>query len=257
LFIDDYMIDKKLAIITIHDVYPLYSEKIQKISDELNKLNIKYNLSIVPYYNKKYSLKDNAAFCDQVSSSLLLQSGNNNNNNNNNNVELTLHGLYHEVDGKLEDFDTESKEEERKEIQQGLDILSSCKLPRPSTFIPPAWHLSRQAIEALKDMNFNISESMTELDFIQVGKKYLLQPVMNWDEYGNKDKNKKMLNQNKQMFYARFFNVDGKTYGLFRIAIHPPHDPDEALSDQIEMIKYLKEKESYQFIKYQDLLSLE
>ena len=244
------MIDKKLAIITIHDVYPLYSEKIRKISDELNKLNIKYNLSIVPYYNKKYNLKDNAAFCDQVFS--LLQSGNNNNNN----VELTLHGLYHEVDGKLEDFDTESKEEEKEEIQQGLDILSSCKLPRPSTFIPPAWHLSRQAIEALKELNFNISESMTELDFIQVGKKYLLQPVMNWDEYGNKDKNKEMLNQNKQMFYARFFNVDGKTYGLFRIAIHPPHDPDEALADQIEMIKYLKEKESYQFIKYQDLLSL-
>jgi predicted deacetylase len=111
----------------------------------------------VPYYNKKYNLKDNAAFCDQVFS--LLQSGNNNNNN----VELTLHGLYHEVDGKLEDFDTESKEEEKEEIQQGLDILSSCKLPRPSTFIPPAWHLSRQAIEALKDMNLNISEPMTEL----------------------------------------------------------------------------------------------
>ena len=144
------MIDKKLAIITIHDVYPLYLEKIRRISDELNKLKIKYSLSIVPYYNKKYNLKDNAAFCDQISS--LLQSGNNNNN-----VELTLHGLYHEVDGKLEDFDTESKEEERKEIEQGLDILSSCKLPRPSTFIPPAWHLSRQAIEALKELNFNIS----------------------------------------------------------------------------------------------------
>ena len=82
------MIDKKLAIITIHDVYPLYLEKIRRISDELNKLKIKYSLSIVPYYNKKYNLKDNAAFCDQVSSSSLLQLGNNNNN-----VELTLHGL--------------------------------------------------------------------------------------------------------------------------------------------------------------------
>ncbi len=58
------------------------------------------------------------------------------------------------------------------------------------------------------------------------------------------------------MFYNRLFNVDGKTYGLFRIAIHPPHDPDEALVDQLEMIKHLKEKQSYEFMKYSDLLSL-
>jgi hypothetical protein len=59
------------------------------------------------------------------------------------------------------------------------------------------------------------------------------------------------------MFYNRLFDVDGKTNGLFRMAIHPPHDSDEALADQIEMIKYLKEKESYEFIKYSNLLELE
>jgi hypothetical protein len=41
------------------------------------------------------------------------------------------------------------------------------------------------------------------------------------------------------------------------MAIHPPYDPDEALADQIEMIKYLKEKESYELIKYSNLLGLE
>jgi predicted deacetylase len=88
------MIDRKIAIITIHDVNPSCSEKILKTSYELNKLKIKYNLSIVPYYRKKYNLKDCVAFCDKVSS--LLQSGN---------VELTLHGLYHQTDGKFDDFD--------------------------------------------------------------------------------------------------------------------------------------------------------
>jgi hypothetical protein len=80
---------------------------------------------------------------------------------------------------------------------------------------------------------------------------------MNWDQQGDKEKNKQTLEQNKQMFYNRLFNVGSKTYGLFRIAIHPPHDPDEALVDQLEMIKHLKEKESYEFMKYSDLLSLE
>ena len=240
------MIDQKVAIITIHDVNPSHSDKILETSYELNKLKIKYNLSIVPYYRKRYNLKDYVVFCDQISS--LLRTGN---------VELTLHGLYHQTDGKFEDFDTGSKEEEKIEIQKGLEILLSAKLPRPSMFIPPGWQLSRQCIEALKELNFRMSESMTDLEFIQKGKKYLLHPVMNWDQQGDKEKNKQTLEENKQMFYNRIFNVNGKTNGLFRMAIHPPYDPDEALIDQIEMIEYLKEKEGYELIKYSDLLRLD
>ncbi|MGC2427966.1 MAG: hypothetical protein WA421_13095 [Nitrososphaeraceae archaeon] len=41
------------------------------------------------------------------------------------------------------------------------------------------------------------------------------------------------------------------------MAIHPPYDPDGALEDQIEMIKYLKEREGYKFVKYLDLLNLD
>jgi predicted deacetylase len=240
------MIDQKLAIITIHDVNPSNSEEILKTSSELNNLKIKYNLSVVPYYRKKYNLKDYDDFCDQISS--LLQSGN---------VELNLHGLYHQTDGKFDDFDTGSKEQEKEEIQKGLDILLAAKLPRPSMFIPPAWHLSRQCIEALKELNFRISESMTDLEFIQKGKKYILHPVMNWDQQGDKEKNKQTVEQNKQLFYNRLFNVNGKTNGLFRMAIHPPYDPDGALEDQIEMIKYVKEKEGYELIKYSELLRLD
>ena len=240
------MIDQKLAIITIHDVNPSHSEEILKTSSELNNLKIKYNLSVVPYYRKKYNLKDYDDFCDQISS--LLQSGN---------VELNLHGLYHQTDGKFDDFDTGSKEEEKEEIQKGLDILLAAKLPRPSMFIPPAWHLSRQCIEALKELNFRISESMTDLEFIQKRKKYILHPVMNWDQQGDKEKNKQTVEQNKQLFYNRLFNVNGKTNGLFRMAIHPPYDPDGALEDQIEMIKYVKEKEGYELIKYSELLRLD
>ena len=239
------MIEQKLALITIHDVDPFHSEQVLRTCYELDKLKIMYNLSIVPYYNKKHRLEDNMDFFKQIYS--LLKYGN---------IELTLHGLYHEVDGKIEDFDTESKEEEKKEIQEGLEILSAVNLPRPSMFIPPAWHLSRQCIEALKELNFSMSESMTYIEFIQKGKKYLLHPVMNWDQQGDKERNKQTVQQNKEMFYKRIFNVDGETNGLYRMAIHPPHDPDGALQDQVEMIKYLKEKEGYELIKYSDLLNI-
>ena len=78
------------------------------------------------------------------------------------------------------------------------------------------------------------------------------------DKSGDKEKNKETLNQNKKEFYyTHLFNMDGESYGLFRMAIHPPHDPNEPLADQIEMIKFLKEKEDYKFVNYSDLLKIE
>jgi hypothetical protein len=139
----------------------------------------------------------------------------------------------------------------------GYSNNNNNKLPRPSTFIPPAWHLSHQCIEALKELNFTLSESITDIEFIQSGKKYILHPVMNWDQQGDKQKNRPTLKKNKDMFYKRLFNLDGNTNGLFRMAIHPPYDPDEALADQIEMIKHLKEREAYKIIKYSELLGLD
>ena len=239
------MIDQKLSLVTIHDVNPSCSEKLQKITDELNKLEIKYNLSLVPNYQYGNNLIDNPAFCEQISK--LLQSGK---------VELTLHGYYHELEGKIEDYDSESKEEEKIDLKKGLDILTSVKLPKPFTFIPPSWFLSRQAIEALKYFEFEIAEANSDLEFIKRGKKYIISPVMNWDKQGDKEKNKQSLSLNKKEFYDHLFNIGGESYGLFRMAIHPPHDPDEALSDQIEMIKYLNETEGYQFINYRDLLNM-
>ena len=45
---------------------------------------------------------------------------------------------------------------------------------------------------------------MTDLEFIQKGRKYLLHPVMNWDQQGHKEKNKQTLEQNKQMFITDY-----------------------------------------------------
>jgi hypothetical protein len=80
---------------------------------------------------------------------------------------------------------------------------------------------------------------------------------MNWDQQGDKEKKNQTLRQNKEMFYNRLFNVNGKTNGQYRMAIHPPHDPAGALQDQVEMLKYIKEKEGYDLIKYSDLTRIE
>lgn len=240
------ILKRKIAILTIHDVNPSCSAKFKKVTEALNSLKIKYNLSVVPNYDKKYSLKNYPDFCKQIST--LLQSTP---------VELTLHGLYHQYGGTIEDYDSESKEEEVKDIKEGLDILKTSGLPRPATFIPPAWYLGRQAIGALVDQNFEIAESRSSLEFVKNSKKYLCSPVMNWDTSGNKEKNRVTLKQNNIEIYQHLFNNGVESYGLFRMAIHPPYDPDEALSDQIEMIRYLKEKQHFTFVNYLDLLKMD
>src|SRR5919108_2487508 len=42
-----------LAIVTIHDACPRFSTKIFHFADELEKLKIKYNIALVPFYKEK------------------------------------------------------------------------------------------------------------------------------------------------------------------------------------------------------------
>ena len=105
----------------------------------------------------------------------------------------------------------------------------------------------------LHDNGFKVLK-MSDLGYNQSNNYlYIKEPIT---YHGDKEKNKQALQQNKQMFYNRLFDVNGKTTGLFRMAIHPPHDPDGALQDQLDMIKYIKEKEGYKLIKYSDLLDV-
>ena len=105
--------------------------------------------------------------------------------------------MYYEINTAIEDFESQSKEQEISEIQLGLKIIDNVKLPVPNTFIPPAWRLSRETIKALKNLD--------------------------------RVKNRETLHENKIEFYKHLFNLDSDSFGIFRLAIHPPHDPNEAL----------------------------
>jgi hypothetical protein len=70
--------------------------------------------------------------------------------------------------------------------------------------------------------------------------------VLNWDQ-GSDGRNKLFLKKNKQLFKDKLIK-NGK---MVRIAIHPK-DPEEALSDQKEMIQALKDRD-YEFITYEGL----
>ena len=71
-----------LAVVTIHDACPFFSKKIFKFADELERLGIKYNIALVPFFYEKQDLPRFPEFVDKIKSYK--------------ECEIALHGLYHE-----------------------------------------------------------------------------------------------------------------------------------------------------------------
>jgi predicted deacetylase len=233
--------DKKfVAIVTIHDVAPEYSEKIFRVADELEKLGIHYNLAIVPYLKKrKYNLiSRNPEFVKKVLGYK---------------QEVALHGNYHETDeGKIEDFHTFSIEEAKKHLQSAINVLKEAGI-NTTVFVPPTWAINKPTIDDLIQLGFKLVEGKEEILIIDSKKTRKLHAgVLNWDQSGSPEKNKEYLAKNKQMYELEVMQKNSR---LVRIAIHPK-DPVEALQDQIEIIQGLKDK-NYSFLSYSEMTRIE
>jgi predicted deacetylase len=231
--------DKKLfAIVTIHDVAPEYSEKLSRVADQLEKLDIYYNLAIIPYLKKR---KDNliSRNPDFVKKVLGYEQ------------EVALHGNYHETDdGKIEDFHSFSIEEAKKHLQSAINVLKEAGINNTTVFVPPTWAINKPTIDDLIELGFELVEGKEEILIID-GKnsKKLHAGVLNWDQTGSPEKNKEYLTKNKQLFRLEVMQKNSR---LVRIAIHPK-DPEEALEDQIEMIQTLKDM-NYGFLNYGEMI---
>ena len=231
--------DKKLfAIVTIHDVAPEYSEKISRVADQLEKLDIHYNLAIIPYLKKR---KDNliSRNPDFVRKVLGYEQ------------EVALHGNYHETDdGKIEDFHTFSVEEAKKHLQSAINVLKEAGISNTTVFVPPTWAINKPTIDDLIELGFKLVEGKEEVLVIDSeNTKKLHAGVLNWDQAGSPEKNKEYLTKNKQLFRLEVMQKNSR---LVRIAIHPK-DPEEALQDQIEMIQSLKDM-NYSFLNYGEMI---
>jgi len=62
---DHKQLDVPLAVVTIHDACPAFSSKIFKFTDEVEGLDIKYNIALVPFFNEKQDLPSFPEFVDK------------------------------------------------------------------------------------------------------------------------------------------------------------------------------------------------
>ena len=223
------------AVVTIHDACPAFSAKIFKLSDELERLNIKYNTALVPFFNERENLTRFPDFVDKIK---LYPS-----------CQIVLHGLYHEDrNGRFDDFFYKTEAAAEEEILAGLEIFQGIGM-KTNVFIPPAWKLNVSSIKALEKSGFSLAEMQEEFLLLshKPFKKIKVPKVLNWDSTGHPEKNIPNIAREER----RFKLLDKQTE-MIRIALHP-RDPHEALKDQIDMIRELKDQ-GYTILLYNDLI---
>jgi len=230
----EHVLKSKFAIITIHDVSPEYSDKILRVAEQLEKLKLKYNFAVIPYHNEKKQndIRKNSELMKTIKSY---------------NRPIALHGLYHEHNGDPEEFHDLSMKDTESEIKKGINILNDMEI-KTDVFIPPTWTVTKQTMEVLNKLGFNIVETDEEILVLKKTTR-LHADTLNWDR-GSKEMNKIFCAINKQQYEKK---VMGNTQ-MVRIAIHPKDDK-HAFEDQKEMLEGLKEI-NYTFLHYDEIEGL-
>lgn len=227
----------RLGVVTIHDACPAFSKKIFESADELEKLNIKFNIALIPFFNEKQDLHRFPEFVDKIKSY--------------NNCQIVLHGLYHELkNGQFDNFHETTEADAEEQIRAGTEIFHEIGI-ETNVFIPPAWKLNNSSIKVLEKLGFKLAEEQEEYLLLlsqQQFKEIKLPKVLNWDSTGYPEKNIVNIGRDERAFKLQI----EKRPQIIRIALHP-RDPAEAIKDQKQMISILKDS-AYQIPLYTELI---
>ena len=227
----------RLGVVTIHDACPSFSVKIFESADELERLNIKYNIAVVPFFNGKEDLPRFPEFVNKIKSYK--------------NCQIVLHGLYHEMkNGQFDNFHQTKEADAEEQIRAGLEIFEEVGI-NTNVFIPPAWKLNNSSIKVLEKLGFKLAEEQEEYLLLlsqQDFKKIKLPKVLNWDSTGYPEKNIVNLGRDERAFKLEI----EQRPKIIRIALHP-RDPAEAIKDQKRMISTLKDSD-YNILTYTELI---
>ena len=166
-----------MYIVTIRIWYlSFFFTRIFKLDDELENLDIRFNIALILFFNEKEDLTSFPDFIKKIKSYK--------------DCEIALHGLYHERrNGRFDDFHTISKATAEEEIRVGLEIFYELNM-NPQVFIPPAWKLNENSIEILKKVGFDLTETQERFFLLSHNscKKIKVPKVFNWDSTGYSEK---------------------------------------------------------------------
>jgi predicted deacetylase len=233
--VSEHSLKSKFAIVTIHDASPAYAKRIFRAADALADLDIPFALAIIPIFRSHHEndIDNNMEWVGRIRDYR---------------QTVILHGFYHEDDsGNIEDFHNYTYDEAIAHLKSGMDIMTKANLST-DIYIPPAWDVNKDTIEALVDNGFSLVETSDEIVLTNKNAR-LHTTVMNWDQ-GSPNLNFLCVSVNRRRFREKVLNNSQ----MIRLAIHPKDD-ERALKDQIEMIRALKGM-NYNFLSYKEVLRL-
>ena len=233
---DQQQSQTSLGVVTVHDACPAFSKKIFELANELERLNIKFNIALVPFFNEKQDLPRFPEFVDNIKSYK--------------NCQIVLHGLYHELkNGQFDNFHETTKADAEEQIRAALEIFKEIGIST-NVFISPAWKLNNSSIKVLEKLGFKLAEEQEEYLLLisqQEFKKIKLPKVLNWDSTGYPEKNIVNMARDERGFKLQI----KERRQIIMIALH--RDPAEAFKDQIQMISILKDN-TYEIPTYTELI---
>jgi predicted deacetylase len=228
----------RLGVVTIHDACPAFSKKIFESAAELERLNIRFNIALIPFFNEKEDLPRFPEFVDKIK---LYK-----------NCQIVLHGLYHELkNGQFDNFHETTEADAEEQIRAAIEIFHEIGI-ETNVFIPPAWKLNNSSIKVLGKLGFKLAEEQEEYLLLfpeqQEFKEIKLPKVLNWDSTGYPEKNVVNMGRDETAFKLQI----EKRPQIIRIALHP-RDPAGAIKDQKQMISILKDN-AYEIPTYTELI---
>jgi predicted deacetylase len=226
-----------LAVVTLHDAAPSFSNRIFEFTDAFENLGINFNLAVVPFFHHEEDLPRFPEFVEKVKSYKR--------------CEIVLHGLYHEDrNGQMDDFDTKPKATSEEEIRAALEIFEQVGI-KTSVFVPPQWKLSSGSIEVLTKLGFGLAEMQEEFFLLSQKpiRKIKVPKVLSWDLTGHPEQNVVRIGTEERRFELL---DDVQKRKMIRIAPHP-RDPHKVFKEQINMIRELRDQ-GYTIPLYRDLV---
>ena len=178
----------KLAVVTLHDVTPVFSKRVFEYMDAFDNLDIKFNLGVVPFFHHTQDLTRFPDFVDKLKSYK--------------HVEMALHGLYHEDrNGQMDDFHTITKASAEEELRAAVEIFLEVGI-RSRVFVPPQWKIRNSCKEVLKKLRFILVELQEEFVLLseEPFKKIKAPKILSWDLTGLPAQNVIRIGTEKRRF---------------------------------------------------------
>lgn len=191
--------EEKVLIVSIHDVSPIFLDRIRKIVSVLDSLQIRERtLAVIPNFVKKFNIARYKKFIEYLQSV---------------DGEYCLHGLYHLRTPSGNEF-TNSPETSDKLLTMAEEIFRKSFGFDAEGFIPPYWVVNRYFLRILSHHNFCYTNTANYLIDLKRNKKIFF--LAGSFDYGD-------VRLNKLLFplSINILKILIKSGLSLRIALHP------------------------------------